>query len=132
MREQSRPGSEPGEAADRSEAVEIGYHFAQFAGARRPEQWFDQRIEFGGEALSLRRNIGSRNPGVLTSRNVPSVGEIEFELAQGLRPVVLPVEMDALAQRDQTRIPGVLRAVGAEACRVDPGQGHRHRLAQAE
>src|ERR1700686_1987176 len=100
---QSRPGGEPGEAADRSEVVEVGYHLAQFAGARRPEHWFDQRIEFGGEALSLRGNIGSRNAGVVTSRNPPSVGETELELTQGLRPVVLPVETDALAQRDQTR-----------------------------
>src|SRR6266446_9239794 len=72
------PGGEPGEPADLSEAVELGDHLAQFASARRPQHWFDQRIEFGGEALSLRGNIGSRNPGVVTSRNVPSVNEIEI------------------------------------------------------
>ena len=77
-------------------------------------------------------DVGRRNAGIVARREPAAVGQLDFELAQGLRPAVLPVDVDPLAQPNQSRIARILGAVGAEARRVDAGQYHRHRLAQAK
>jgi len=74
--------------------VEPGSRFAQLARPRGPEQRLDERIEFCGEPPALIGDVGGGNAGIMTRREAPSVGELDFELAQGLWPAVLPIDLD--------------------------------------
>jgi len=77
-------------------------------------------------------NVGGGDAGIVTRHKAVSVGELDFELAQGLWPAVLPIDLDPLAQAYESRVARSLGAVGAETRRIDPGQCHSHGLAQAE
>ena len=77
---------------DIGEMVEAGDRLAQFAGARGAEHRLDERIELCGEAPALIGDVGGGNAGIVTRREAPAVGELDFELAQGLWPAVLPIE----------------------------------------
>ena len=71
------------------------------------------------------RRRGSRAP-LRPSRRVTAIS------APGFRQVLAEIEFDPLAQAHQRRIGRGRDAVGAEAGGIDPGQRHRHGLAQAE
>ena len=62
------------------------------------EHRLDERIELRGEPPALLGDVGGRNAGIVARREALSVGELDFELAQGLRPAVLQIDLDPLAQ----------------------------------
>ena len=126
------PAASLARLGDIGELVEAGDRLTQLARPRGAEQRLDERIELCGEPPALIGDVGGGNTGIVARREALSVGELDFELAQGLWPTVLPVDLDPLAQAYEGRIACIFGAVGAEARRIDPGQCHRHGLAQAE
>ena len=131
--ERGWPGRIEGDRVIQLAAQTLQSFFTGGGGAREHAEYrLDERIKFCGEPPALIGDIGGRNAGVVTRGEVISVGELDFELGQGLGPAVLPLDFDPLAQVYEGRVARILGAVRAEARRIDPGQRHRHGLAQAE
>ncbi len=93
---------EPRDFAGIGEAVEALDRAAQLAGAGGAEDRLGQRVEFGGEAFALRRDVGARDAGVVARPQYAAVGQRDLDFGGGLRPVVLEIERDLVAQRDRS------------------------------
>src|SRR5579863_5822669 len=69
------PRRKPRQSADIAEAIEAGYHLAQFTGPRRPRDRRGQSVELGGETLALAGNVGTGNAGIVAGAQYLAVGE---------------------------------------------------------